>query len=107
MPTLNISNQEIAITKRFFEVIDMLIAQKRIRGLQTFTRNHDLNFGNMVTLKNYPDTHSLKPICISYLVRDFDVCANYVLLGIGPMFKREYVAPVKPPKKPVGRPPKK
>lgn len=34
---MKISKEGIAITKRFFEAIDMLKAQKRIRGLKTFT----------------------------------------------------------------------
>ena len=35
---MNISKEGIAITKRFFEAIDMLKAQKRMRGLLTYTK---------------------------------------------------------------------
>jgi hypothetical protein len=42
---LDIPPEGVAITKRFFEAIDMLKAQRRIRGLQTFTRAHGINHG--------------------------------------------------------------
>lgn len=42
---MNISKEGIAITKRFFEAIDMLKAQKRMRGLLTYTKVHDIIIG--------------------------------------------------------------
>jgi hypothetical protein len=104
MPARKITTDGIAINKRFFEVIDMIIAQKRMRGLQTFTREHDLNFGNMCTIKNNPEGHVIKTEWIAYLVNDFDVCADYILLGTGPMFRREIPLPQPKPRKKVGRP---
>lgn len=44
---MKISKEGIAITKRFFEAIDMLKAQKRIRGLKTFTRKHNITRTNI------------------------------------------------------------
>lgn len=106
MPARKITPEGIAINKRFFEVMDMIIAQKRLRGLQTFTREHGLNFGNLCTIKNNPETHFVKTEWIAYLMQDFDVCGDYILLGTGPMFRRDIPIPVKPPKRPVGRPKK-
>ena len=48
---MKISQEGIAITKRFFLAIDRLKEEKRIRGLQTFTREYDINYWNICTLK--------------------------------------------------------
>lgn len=85
---MNISNDGIAVTKRFFEAIDMLKAQKVIRGLQTFTKAYDINRWNMNTVKARPEVSVLKPEWIVYLVRDYGVSSDWILLGKEPMFKR-------------------
>ena len=54
-----ISEEGIAISKRFFEAIETLKAQKKIRGLQTFTRNNNLHRWNVNCVKFYPDKHIL------------------------------------------------
>lgn len=84
---MNISRDGIAVTNRFFEAIEMLKMQKKIRGLQTFTNAYDINRWNMNTVKANPDSSVLKPEWIVYIVRDFDVSADWILLGIGGMFK--------------------
>ena len=84
---MKISEEGIAITKRFFEAIDMLSSQKRIRGLQTFTREYGLNYWNIQTLKKDPNIRVLKPECLNYLVVDFGVSAEWLLTGKGHMFK--------------------
>ena len=83
---MNISKEGIAVTNRFFEAIDMLKAQKKIRGLQTFTRQYDINRWNLNTVKQNPDKSVLKPEWIVYLVRDFNISAEWILLGRGGMF---------------------
>lgn len=84
---MNISKEGIAVTNRFFEAIDMLKAQKKIRGLQTFTRQYDINRWNLITVKQNPEKSILKPEWIVYLVRDYGVSADWVLLGKEPMFR--------------------
>lgn len=83
---MNISPDGIAITKRFFLALDVLITQKRIRGLNTFTTKYDMNYWNLCTLRKDPNIRVLKPECLSYLVRDFDVSAEWLLTGSGSMF---------------------
>ena len=83
---MNISKEGIAVTNRFFEAIDMLKAQKKIRGLQTFTRRYDINRWNLNTVKQNPDKSVLKPECIVYLVRDYGISSDWILLGKGNMF---------------------
>lgn len=83
---LNISERSISITKRFFEAIDALVETKRIRGLQTFTRSHDISFCLLSTLRNHKDKGVIKAEYIAYLCEDFDVSADWVLTGKGNMF---------------------
>ena len=84
---MNVSQEGIAVTNRFFEAIDMLKAQKKIRGLQTFTRKYNINRWNMNTVKWNPEKSVLKPEWIVYLVRDFGVSADWVLMGRGDIFR--------------------
>ena len=84
---MNISKEGITVTNRFFEAIDMLKAQKKIRGLQTFTREYGINRWNLNTVKSNPERSVLKPEWIVYLVRDYNVSAEWILLGEGGMFK--------------------
>lgn len=84
---MNISPEGVSITKRFFEAIDMLKAQKRIRGLQTFTNAYGINRWNLNTVKARPEVSVLKPEWIAYLVRDFGISSDWILLGKGAMFK--------------------
>ena len=83
---LNISEDGLAITKRFFFAIEVLTKQRRIRGLQTFTRAHGINFGKMSDMRNHMETRALKPEYIAYLIKDFNISPNWVLLGEGEMF---------------------
>lgn len=83
---MNISKEGVNVTNRFFEAIDMLKAQKKIRGLQTFTRKYDINRWNLNTVKQNPDKSVLKPEWIVYLVRDYGISSDWILLGKGNMF---------------------
>lgn len=65
----------------------MLVAQNKIRGLQTFTTKYDINRWNLVTVKNNPDTSVLKPEYIAMLIRDLNISAEWIMLGRGGMFK--------------------
>jgi len=83
---LSISETGIEISQRFFLAIETLKHQKRIRGLQTFTRKHGLNYGNMNTLKNHITTRSLKPEYLAFICEDYGISCEWLLLGKGDMF---------------------
>jgi hypothetical protein len=84
---MKISAEGVAITKRFFEAIDILKAQRTMRGLTTFTNAHDINYWNINTVRNQPDVSVLKPEWITYLVLDYGISAEWILTGRGGMFK--------------------
>ena len=84
--TIKIAPEGVAITKRFFLAIDTLQMQRKIRGLLTFTEKYGLNYWNMNTLKAEPERRLLKSECLTYLVRDFGVSAEWLLCGTGTMF---------------------
>ena len=75
-------------SERFFEAIDMLKAQKRMRGLLTYTKAHDINYWNINTVRNQPEVSVLKPEWIAYLVLDYGISADWILTGRGGMFKQ-------------------
>lgn len=84
---MNEPKECLDITKRFFEALDMIKAQKRIRGMQTFTRNYGENYWNFHTTRK--DGLRIKQEWLTYLVRDFDVSATWLLTGQGGMFTKE------------------
>lgn len=84
---LNISPTGLAITKRFFLVLDVVIAQHKIRGIKTFTDNHGINYWNFCTLKKDQEKRMLKAEWLAYMVEDFAINAEWLLTGVGNMFK--------------------
>ena len=85
---MNNTPEGIKITERFFEALDMVIVQKKIRGLQTFTRNHGINRWNFITIRDNKETTWLKPEYLTYVIQDFGVSANWLLTGEGGMFDK-------------------
>lgn len=83
---MKISPEGIAITNRFFEAIDMLKAQKQMRGLLTFTKAHDINYWNINTVRNQPEASVLKPEWINFLVSDYNISPAWIITGRGNMF---------------------
>lgn len=80
---INVSSEGAAITKRFFHAIDVLIVQRKMRGLNTFAQRYNINYWNLCTLRKEPERRILKVEYVSFLVRDFGVSPTYILLGVG------------------------
>ena len=43
------------INKRFFEALDALIAQKKLRGKKTFATLYEINWGTFYKLRKEPE----------------------------------------------------
>jgi hypothetical protein len=78
--------ESIAIIKRFYEAIDILIASKNLRGIQSFTREHGINRWNFVTVRKKPESDMFQLVWISHLVKDFNVSTKWIMTGQGDMF---------------------
>lgn len=81
-----IGKTEAAIAERFFWVIEELGRRRVIRGLQTFTKLHGLNYGNMNTLKNHQDRCGVKTEYLAFIAKDYGVSCQWLLLGEGEVF---------------------
>ena len=84
-----ITQDGLDITARFFHAIELLRDNKKLRGLQTFTRAHGLNYWNVMTIRNEPDKHSLRPEYILWLSRDYNVSLEWLFYGTGFFFNKE------------------
>lgn len=91
-PTNRKNNTTLAgqqIVTRFYIAIHELINRKEIRGIQTFTNLYDINRRAFKTIEANPQRKMFDTGWLNYLVKDFNVNAEWLLLGIGPMFKEE------------------
>lgn len=88
--------QAYDIQKRFFQALDLLIESKKIRGLQTFCKEYGLHRPKYSNLRTFLKDDS-KPgtgyklidlDALSYLVSDYGVSAEWLLIGKGGMFRR-------------------
>lgn len=86
---MSVSAKGIEITNRFFQAIDILKAQKKIRSLREITEKYGLNYGNFYTMRKHPETYILKPELIASLAKDYNVSSEWILLEIGEIFKHE------------------
>lgn len=84
---MKISQEGIAITKRFFAAIDRLREEKKIRGLQTFTREQGINYWNLNTVKKQPERSVLKPEWLYYLVTNYGISSEWLITGNGEFYR--------------------
>ncbi|MDR1755587.1 MAG: hypothetical protein LBR65_01315 [Culturomica sp.] len=87
----------LAIQRRFFEALDVVIGMGQCGGLQTFCKEHGLNrvkYSNIRSEMRKP-AEEAKPTnykvidldALSYLCKDFHVSPEWLLFGNGKMFK--------------------
>lgn len=67
--------------------IDILISLRKIRGLNSFAKKYNINYWNLYTLRKEPERRVLKVEYLAYIVGDFGISSDYLLLGIGSMLK--------------------
>lgn len=86
---LNIPSRALEISERFFKAIDALKSKGEIKGLQTFTKMHGLNYGNINTMKHNLTRRTFRIEYLSYIAEDFGVSCEWLLLGKGDMFTQK------------------
>lgn len=84
---VTITDEGLNITKRFFLALDTLQIKKEIRGVKSFTDRYGLNYWNFSTIRKEPEKRIIKTEWLAYLVSDYNVSAEWLLLGTGSMFK--------------------
>ena len=72
-----------AIVARFFEALALLTERRVIRGKKTFCVRYGINRWNMNYCIDNPESGIFKMSWLAYLVRDYKVSANWLLLGKG------------------------
>lgn len=85
------------VVKRFFQALEKLKDDYKIRGLQTFTNRYDLNKRNMYAQKNDPSRDIVQLSWFTYLVRDYNVSATWLLTGEGSFYAHVEPKPCKNP----------
>lgn len=74
------------IIRRFYEALRVLISQRKLRGIQTFTARYGINRRNFLEQEHNPSRDMFKTEWLAILVRDFNVNPFWLLCGSGDMF---------------------
>ena len=87
------TDQSQVIVKRFFEALQILKANKVIRGKQTFTNRYGINRWNLNTLEKEPSRDIFQVAWLEYFVRDYKVSPMWLITGEGSFFLDGWSAP--------------
>lgn len=88
------TEQSIKIVLRFFQAVDMLKANKIIRGKQTFTRRYNINRRNFYTCEKEPERDIFQVAWLENLVRDYKVSPMWLITGQGSFFELGFDAEI-------------
>ena len=77
----------IEIAARFFDAVEALRANKKIRGLGTLATLWGVSRFAMTWAKNHPYEKRIKIEYLYYIARDYKVSLDWLFFGKGKMFK--------------------
>ena len=77
----------ISIVRRFFDALQRLKADRRIRGKKTFTDRYGINRWNLNTCEKQPERDMFQPAWLAYLASDYGVSPEWLLLGEGDFYR--------------------
>lgn len=86
----NTSKEGQQIVMRFFIAVRELINRKTIRGVQTFTDRYSIDRRNFLFLEANPEKKQFDVGWLHFIVKDYGVNMEWLILGKGPMFKNDF-----------------
>lgn len=75
------------VISRFFEALQQLKDDKKIRGIQTFTTKYNINKRHLYYQKNNLESDTIQLSWLTYLARDYGVSATWLLVGEGSFYE--------------------
>ena len=82
------NEQSQIIVRRFFEAIQRLIDEGTLNGKKTFCDRYNINRWNFITCSREPQRDIFQAAWLYYLVKDYNVSAEWLLTGEGEMYRK-------------------
>lgn len=76
------------IVQRFFDALYYLKSERVIRGKATFTKAYGIDRWNLNRLEKNPSSDIFQPAWLTYLVRDYNISARWLLTGRGDIISK-------------------
>lgn len=81
--------ETISVMVRFFEALDALIASKKIRGIQTYCNDFEIDKRHLYAQKKDLNKGFFEVYWIMPMIQKFGVSSDWLLFGKGDMFKKK------------------
>lgn len=77
------------IMERFYSALDAIIESKKIRGVNTYCRLHEIDRRNFIAQRKDLDRGWFQVSWLQPMVKEYGVSARWLLTGFGRMFDKE------------------
>lgn len=84
--TRNYHQETIGTIGRFFEVLDILVEERKIKSINSFCEHYAIDKRNLYAQREDVRRGYFEVAWVTFLVRDYKASARYLLLGKGKMF---------------------
>lgn len=74
------------IMERFYAALDAIIECKKIRGVNTYCRLHDIDRRNLIAQRKDLERGWFQVSWLYPMVREYGISAKWLLTGFGKMF---------------------
>ena len=72
--------------ERFYAALDAIIESKKIRGVNTYCRLHDIDSRNLIAQRKDLERGWFQVSWLYPMVREYGISARWLLTGFGKMF---------------------